>query len=121
MAEVFAFSEMTDHMALLREFYDPFSRMSPGLVGMEACESLFTHLKNRKMATGEYPARHFLSIQRCIEEREPDNAYWLPGTENPVDGLTKVKSETGPILALLETGRCHPGLLLPPKGLASRE
>ena len=61
--EVYAFSEMIDSKALLREFYAPFSRMSPGLVGMEDCESLFTHLKNKKMVTEKYLVRHFLSIQ----------------------------------------------------------
>ena len=55
-----AFSEMLDHMTLLKEFYSPFSRISPGLVGMEDCESLFTHLKNRKMITEKYLVRHFL-------------------------------------------------------------
>ena len=49
--EVYAFSEMLDHVALLREIYAPFSHISPGLVGMEDCESLFAHLKNRKMVT----------------------------------------------------------------------
>ena len=33
--EVYAFSEMVDHMALLREFYARFSRISPGMVGLE--------------------------------------------------------------------------------------
>ena len=47
--------------------------------------------------------------------------YWIPGTENPADGLTRIPSEMGPILALLETGRFQPGLLRPLKGLASRE
>ena len=110
--EVYAFSEMIDHMALLREFYAPFSRMSPGLVGTEDCESLFTHSENKKMVTGKYLVRHFLGIQQFIVEGDLDNAYWLPGTENPADG---------PFLALLETGRFQPGLLRPLKGLASRE
>ena len=66
--EAYAFSEMIDHMALLREFYAPFSRISPGMVGMEDCESLFTHLKNRKMAAGEYFVRRFLPIQQFIPD-----------------------------------------------------
>ena len=88
---------------------------------MEDCEGLLTHLGNRKMVTEKYLARHFLSIQQFIEEGELNNAYWLPGTENPADGLTKIKSEMGPIPSFLETGRFQPGLLLPLKGLASRE
>ena len=94
--------------------------MSPHLVGMEDCDSLFAHLENRKMVTGKYVARHFLSIQQFIKEGELGNVYWLPGTENPADGHTKIKSEMGPILALLETGRCQPGFLRPLKGLAPR-
>ena len=91
------------------------------MVGMEDCESLFTHLKNRKMVTEKYLARHLLNIQQCIEDGELENAYWLPGAENPADGLTKIKSEMGPILSLLETGRFQPGFLRPLKGLAFQE
>ena len=107
-------------MALLREFYAPISRLSPGLVGMEDCESLFTHLKNSKMITGKYLVRHSPRIQQFIEEGDLDNVYWIPGTGNPADGLTKIRREMGPIVALLETGRLQPGLLRPLKGLASR-
>ena len=88
---------------------------------MGDCESLFTHRKNRKTIAEKYLVRHFLRIQQFIEEGDLDNVYWIPGTENPADGLTKIRSEMGPILALLETGRFQPGLLRPLKGLASRE
>ena len=118
---MYAFSEMIDHMALLGEFYGPFSHMSPGLVGMEDFESLFTHLENRKTITEKYLVRHFLSIQQFLEDGELENVYWIPGTENPADGLTKLRSEMGPIMALLEPGRFQPDLLRPLKGLASRE
>ena len=73
------------------------------------------------MIAEKYVVRHFLRIQQFIEEGDLDNVYWIPGTENPADGLTKIRSEMGPILALLETGRFQPGLLRPLKGLASRE
>ena len=56
-----------------------------------------------------------------MEDGELENVYWIPGTENPADGLTKLRSEMGPILALLETGRFQPGVLRPLRGLASRE
>ena len=119
--EVYAFSEMIDHMALLREFYEPCSHISPGLVGMEDCESRCTHLKNRKMVTEKYLVRHCLSFQQFLEDGELENVYWIPDTENPADGLTKLRSEMGPIMALLETGRCQPGVPRPLKGVASRE
>ena len=73
------------------------------------------------MVAEKFLVRHFLSIQQFVEEGDLDNVYWIPGTENPADGLTKIRSEMGPILALLETGRFQPGLLRPLKGLASRE
>ena len=60
--EVYAFSEMIDHMALLREFHAPCSRISPGMVGMEDCESLFTHLKNREMVTEKFPSNSSLGM-----------------------------------------------------------
>ena len=119
--EAYAFSEMIDHMALLKKFYVPFSHISPGSVGMEYCESLFTHLKNRKMVTEKYLVRHFVSIQQLLGDGELENVYWLPGVENPADGLTKLRSEMGPIMTLLETGRFQPGILRPLKGLASSE
>ena len=119
--EAYAFSETIGHMALLREFYVLFSGVSPGMAGMEDCESLFTRLKTKKLLTEKYLVRHFLSTQQFIEDGKLDNVYWLPGTENPADGLTKLKSEMGPIPSLLETGRFQPGLLRPLKGLASSE
>ena len=73
------------------------------------------------MITEKYLIRHFLSIQQFVEDGELDSIYWIPGVENPADGLTKIKSEMGPILSLLETGGFQPGLLRPLKGLASIE
>ena len=66
VGEVCAFSEMMEHMALLREFYAPFAGVSPGMVGRKDCESLFTHLKNRKLITEKYVVRHFLSSQQFV-------------------------------------------------------
>ena len=119
--EVYAFSEMIDHMALIREFYAPFVGLSPGMVGMEDCESLFSHLRNKKMVTEKYLIRHFLSIQQALEDGDLENVYWLPGTENPADGMTKVKSEMLPILSLLEHGEFRPGTLRQLNGVGSYE
>ena len=92
-AEGHAFSETMEHVALSRGFSAPFA-------DLRDCESLFTHLENRKMVTVKYLVRRFLRNQQFIEEGGLDNVYWLPGTENPADGLAKIKSEMGPILAL---------------------
>ena len=72
------------------------------------------------MVTDEYLVRHSLSIQQFLEDGEPENVYWIPGAEKPADGLTKLRSEMGSIMALLETGSFRPGILRPLKGLASR-
>ena len=73
------------------------------------------------MVTEKYLARHFLSTQQFLEDGELENVYWPPGTENPADGLTELRSEMGPVMALLETGSFRPGILRPLKGLASRK
>ena len=52
--EVYAFSEMSDHMSMLREFDKHFLDMSPGKVGFEDCESLFTQLANKKTIAEEF-------------------------------------------------------------------
>ena len=88
--EVYAFSEMADHMALIREFYAPFVGSSPGTVGLEDCESLFNHLRTKKMITEKFLVTQFLSTQQSLEDKELDNIYWLPGTGNPADGMTKM-------------------------------
>ena len=66
-------------------------------------------------------SHYFLSIQQSLGDGELENVYWFPGTEYPADGLTKLRSELGPILALLETGIFLPGFLRPLMGLASWE
>ena len=49
------------------------------------------------------------------------NIYWLPGAENPADGMTRMKSEMSPMLNLLEFGEFHTGLLRPLLGICSSE
>ena len=64
---------------------------------------------------------YLLSIQQLLEDGELENVNWPPGVENPADGLTKLRSEMGPIMTLLGTCRFQPGILRPLKGLASSE
>ena len=78
------------------------------MVGLEDCESLFTRIKTKKMIPEKYLERHFLSIQQALGAGDLENAYWLPGTENPADGLTKVRSDVVPLLRLLESGSFCP-------------
>ena len=94
---VYALSKMVDH-TLLKD----------GAAGLEDCESLPTHLATKKMVAEKYLARHFPGIQRALEQVRLENAYWPPGTENPADGLNKVRSNMAPLLGLLESGRSNP-------------
>ena len=78
------------------------------MAGLADCESLCSLLKTKKMAAGRYLARHFLSLRLVLEARELDDAYWVPGAENPADELTKVRSDMAPLLRLSESGRFNP-------------
>ena len=101
--------------------FGPSVGMNPGSVGFEDCEILFTHLRTKEMIAEMFLARRFLSIQRAFEAGDLENVYWPPDTENPADGLTKVRSEKAPLLRLLESGRFNPGSLRPLKGAACME
>ena len=61
------------------------------------------------------------SSNRKSEDKELDNIYWLPGTGNPAEGMTRMKSEMSPMLNLLEFGEFHPGVLRPLLGVGSSE
>ena len=119
--EVSAPSEMADHMLFLQGFYGPSVGMNPGAARRKDCVSLFSYLKRKTMVAEKYPVRHFLGIQQALGDGELENAYWLPGPENPVDGLTKVRSNVNPLMRLPESGRFNPGRLRPPTGVAWRE
>ena len=116
--KVYALSEMVDHMLVLRDFYGPFEGVDPGVAGLGGCGSPFPHPKTQKMIAEEYPVRHFSSIQQALEGGGTENAYWQPGTENPEDGLTEVRSDMNTPLRVLESGRFYLGQLRPLKGVA---
>ena len=88
---------------------------------MQDCESLFTDLEEQKMVAEKYPVRHFLRIQQVLEQGELDNVYWPPGSENPADGLTKVKGEMIPLHRFPESGAVDPGISRPLNGVSSNE
>ena len=58
---VCAFGEMADHMSTLRAFHAHFPGLPPGTAGLADCESLFAHLKNKKISTQKFLVRHFLA------------------------------------------------------------
>ena len=106
-------------MSMLREFYGHFVDVYPGMVGLEDCESLFAHLRRKKMTTEKSLGRQLLAIQQAIEMKELGNVYWIPGLENPAGGLTRLKSDLVPLLRLIESGSYNPGNLRPLHGAAS--
>ena len=116
--ESLAFREIMDHMSTLREFYGRFLDIRPRMVGCEDCESLFTHLKNKKVIAEKFLIRHSLAIQQALELKELDNVYWFPGLGNPADGLTGKKRDLGPLPQLLESGLYNPGTLRLLRGVA---
>ena len=61
--EAYAFSETADRVVCSREFFSPLEGISPGMAGMEVCESLPARLKGEKMAIEEYLARHLPRYQ----------------------------------------------------------
>ena len=119
--EVYGISEMVDHMSPPREFYEPFADSTPGMAGIEDCGSLFTHLGTNKTVAEGYLAQRSLGSQQSLDINELRTASWLPGTDNPADGLTEANSDTTPLLRLLESGTFRPGALRPLRRASSRE
>ena len=119
--EVYALSEMANHMSLPKAINGPFEAANPGAVGLKDCGSLCTHLAIKKMVAERFLVRHILSTQRALEAGDLENAYWLPGTESPADGFTKVRSDVVPLAIPLEPGRFYPGQLLSLEGVAWKE
>ena len=99
-----AFSEMVGHVALSRDFHGLIVDVSPRMAGFEACESLFTHLKNRSIITETYLARHLSSIQRALERAEVGNVFRPPSPGNPANELAEVRSDLVLLLSLSTAG-----------------
>ena len=119
--EVPAFSEMLDHVALSREFYDPVVAAFPGVTGFEICESLFANRKNKKVIAEKFSVRRVRGTQQLLGNKVLGNAFRPPGLERPAEGLIKVKSDSVPLLRLLESGASIPGTLGPLRGFPSIE
>ena len=71
-AEVYASSVTIDHVAPLREFFAPFTDLSPGMAGLEGREILSTRHRNKKAAAGRRLSRHSLGIQQSLGSAELD-------------------------------------------------
>ena len=106
---------------LLRELCAPSADSSMGRAGMEDSESLFTHPRNEKSVAAKYLGRQLLGIQLALENGALGDVFWLPGPENPADGVTKVQNDMAPLLRLLQSGSLCPGPLRPLRQVALKE
>ena len=102
--EIFAPSEMWGCMEMIREFYIALGHEKLGSYGPIDCESLLPHLRTGLLGPGKLHARHFRSSLGTTADGDLGNVAWVPGHENPADGLTKATSGRGPLFHLLETG-----------------
>ena len=114
--EVYALSDMVDHMTLMRDLFGPLGDSALEVARLKECESLFPRLNDEKMIAAKYAARHFLSSQRALGQGVLGNIYWLPGLDSPAGRLTEVRSAMAPLLRILESGRFCLGSPWPPKG-----
>ena len=96
---------------MIRDFDGPLGHAKIRAYGLIDCESLLPHLRTGRLGAEKFLTRHFRSIMDAVESGDLGNVAWIPGTENPADGLTKISSELGPLLYLLKTGMYRPRAL----------
>ena len=113
--EVYAFSEMSDLMFMLRGFYGHFADLYSGTAGPEDCESLFAHHKKKKMVAEKFSVCRFSAIHQATEIQGLDNVHWILGGASTADGSTQLHSGILPLLRLMELGTYNPRKLRPPK------
>ena len=109
--EIVALSEMWGRVEMIKDFYAPLGHAKIRAYGVIGCESLLPHLRTGRLGTEKFLTRHFRSIMDALDSGDLGNVAWIPGTENPADGLTKISSELGPLLGLLKTGKYGPRAL----------
>ena len=65
------------------------------------CGRLLSHLRTGRLGAEKFLARHPGGLLGAVDYEDLRSVAWIPGMENPADGLTEGKSETGPLLTLL--------------------
>ena len=108
---IFALSEMWGHVGVISEFFLTLGREEIRSYKLIDCESSLPYLRTWCLGAANFLTRHFRSISDALASGGIGNVAWAPGAENSADGLTKVTSETGPLLIPLETGAYRPGRL----------
>ena len=116
--EIFALSEMWGHVEMIKVCYAPLGHAKIRAYGIIGCESLLSRPRTGRLGTEKFLTRHFRSIMGALDSGDLGNVAWIPGTENPADGLTKISSELGPLLDLLKTGKYRPRTLEQLRGLS---
>ena len=73
---MYALSEMRVRMFLLREFRPPCMDLSPGAVGLEACETGTNHRKKKDLGAEKYLGGNLLGVQQLLVRWDLDNVNW---------------------------------------------
>ena len=119
--EIFALSEMRGYMEVIRAFYPALGREKIRSYGLIDCESLLSHLRTGRLGTEKVLTRHSRSMLDSLESGDFGHVAWIPGAENPADGLAAPTSDLGPLFHLLETGIYRPGRLEQLRGVSHVE
>ena len=83
--EVYAFSEVMDHMALLRVFFKPFAEMAPG-TGVSAVEDVEQRLLvSRAENPADGSANHKCDVALLLSPMRA--SAFPPGTFRPLNGV----------------------------------
>ena len=90
---MFAASEMVGSVALLREIFAPYPDVSPGVISLEAPETLFSHPRHEEAFVAKYLLCLTPGKEEALSDSELDNIFWLPGPENAEGGPAKVKGD----------------------------
>ena len=116
--KISALSKTWGYMNMIRELYTALGHEKLGSYGLIDCGSSLSRLRTGRPGTEKFLIRHFRSISDAMEGGGLGYVAWIPGTENPADGLTKATSDRGPLLQLLETGLYRPGRLEQLRGVS---
>ena len=87
--EIFALSEMWGHMDMIRDSYTALGQKKLASYELIDCESLLSHLRTKQLGTEKFLTRLLRSILGALESGDLGNIAWIPGADNPADGLRK--------------------------------
>ena len=106
---------------MIRGRYAALEHEKIGLSGLIDCESLLPHLRTGRSGTEKFLTRHFGSILDALEGGDLGDVAWIPGTEDPADGLTRATIDCCPLYRPLETGIYRPDRMGQLRGASFRK